>query len=126
MTVVQQGKYYDVVATTTNELTIERKGPDGQSNGHVMPFMGACLPFDRMEWLLCLLADECDTLRKKQDVLRAENDVLQSQNAKLRAVLKKHLHTQECVDYSVKTALACGCYNCIAQCADSRREAEAT
>jgi len=30
-------------------------------------------------------------------------------------------HTQECVDYSVKTALAHGNYHCIAKCAEERR-----
>ena len=48
---------------------------------------------------------------------------LQAENLRLRKALGRHLHTQECWEYAVKTALNCGCYHCIAKCTDSHKQA---
>lgn len=53
-------------------------------------------------------------------------ELLRAENARLREGLQKHIHTQECWEYAVKTALACGSYYCTAKCADSRRQLLAT
>lgn len=54
-----------------------------------------------------------------------DNYIEQSMKTKktYRDALGNHLHTQECVDYSVRTAMNGSGYHCIADCANSLREA---
>ena len=43
--------------------------------------------------------------------------------AVVREIIKEHRHTEECFKYAAKTAARGGGAHCIAQCADSHREA---
>lgn len=50
-------------------------------------------------------------------------DKLEDENERLKEALGKHIHTQKCFEYAAKTARQSGSYYCIAECADSHKQA---
>jgi len=54
---------------------------------------------------------------------KADFEQLQAENKRLKEALEIHLHTQKCFEYAAKTARDHGNYYCIAECADSHRQA---